>query len=147
MQPYKAPAIVMGCWFVVFATVWCVNWEEPLPQAPESIEEAIVRVTSANLFVSGMPGADFAGQRPVISFTVSKTPMTQGEANSLHLGRSKEDWKGKARVFRSSGDVIIAIDALNDNTVARWGDKLWVCGDPDVVREIVTCTSRLFDRI
>ena len=145
MQPYKAPAIVLGCWFGVFGTLWCVNWEQPLPQAPESIEEAIVRVASANVFVSGMPaGADFAGGRPVISFTVSKTPMTQGEASSLHLGRTKEDWTGKARIYRSSGDVMIAIAAPDFFTVARWGDNLLVCGDPDVVREIVNCTSQRF---
>jgi hypothetical protein len=142
MWSYKTLAIVMACWLVMLlgARWYITNREESLPEPPESIEKAYARIASAGLFVSE-PAAGFAADRRMGGFTVSKTAFAHGEAHSLHLGRSQEDWRGKARVYRNGREARVELN-VGINVPAylaavKWGDGLLVCGDPDFVREIV----------
>jgi hypothetical protein len=122
MKSYKTLAIVTGCLFVIIiGACLCINRETPLPEPPESIDKAYARIASAGLFASGMPAAGLAGKRAFLSFTVSKKPMTDEKANSLHLGRSQDDWKGKARIYANGGEFapLVRVDAPNYLTVVK----------------------------
>src|SRR6266404_2850093 len=87
------------------------------------LEEAAAKLKDAGLFPTKV-------QPP--TFTVGRKEVSDDDANELVILSPEAQWKGKARVSSERPTNEFPDYML----LEQWG-KLWVYGDPELVREIV----------
>lgn len=98
--------------------------------APDSSAAAAERVERAGLYWTT---DSETCREPISPITVSRARTSALEAAHLNLGTPAEGWAGKARIYGKSA----VIDPPPGMAVERWGARLVVCGDPELVREII----------
>jgi hypothetical protein len=100
----------------VVATSWAMK---PTPPSfPKTVAEATAIAEARGFFVAGN--------------TVSRSPITNDEANGMRVCRT-EEWTGAARIVTNGHDKVQDAGGL---AVSAWG-KVLVYGDPDLVRELM----------